>query len=74
MFTIIKENMFNRKNPITNVCKGDTKVWYGECNYIPMVRWDYFVNHVSELIERAERIKEDFEKNDSYILHLGVNQ
>ena len=74
MFTIIKNNMFNRKNPNTDKCKLATTVWHGEYNYIPMVRWDYYVDHVSELIERAERIKEDYEKNDSYILHLGVNK
>jgi len=66
--------MFNRKNPNTNECKQATIVWYGEYNYIPMVRWNYFVGHVSELIDRAERIKEDYEKNDSYILHFGVNK
>lgn len=74
MFTILKENMFNRKNPNTNECVKASTIWYGECSYIPMVRWDYFVNHVSQLIERAERIKEDYEKNDSYKLHLGVNK
>ena len=74
MFTIIKENMFNRKNPNTNECVKATTVWYGEYNYIPMVRWDYFVNHVSELIERAESIKEDYERNNSYELHLNVNK
>lgn len=66
--------MFNRKNPNTIECRQATTVWYGECNYIPMVRWDYYINHVSELIERAERIKEDYEKNDSYFLHLSVNE
>ena len=74
MFTIIKENMFNRKNPNTNVFNQATTVWYGEYDYIPMVRWDYFVDHVTELIERAERIKDDYERNDSYELHLSVNQ
>lgn len=74
MFTIIKENMFNHKSPIYNECNQATTIWYGECNYIPMVRWDYFVNHVSDLIERAERIKEDYEKNNSYKLHLSVNK
>ena len=74
MFTIIRKNMFNRKRSNTIICKEESKIWYGECNYIPMVRWDYFVNHVTEIIERAERIKEDHEKNDSYELHLGVNQ
>ena len=74
MFTIIKENMFNRKNPNINKCAQATTIWHGEFNYIPMVRWDYFLNHVSELIERVERIMEDFERNDSYILHIGVNK
>ena len=66
--------MFNRKYPNTRVCQENTNVWHGEFSYMPMVRWDYFVNHVSELIERAERIKEDFENNASYELHLSVNQ
>lgn len=74
MFTIIKENLFNRKNPNINKCNQATIIWHGEYNYIPMVRWNYFVDHVSELIERAERIKEDHEENDSYELHLSVNQ
>lgn len=39
-----------------------------------MVRWDYFKSHVTSLIERAERIKDDYEKNDSYNLHLSVNK
>lgn len=38
MFTIIKENMFNRKNPMTNECDKNTTIWYGEFSYIPMVR------------------------------------
>ena len=74
MFTIIKENLFNRKNPNTNDCHMNTRVWYGEYNYIPMVRWDYFKYHVTSLIERTERIKDDYEKNDSYNLHLSVNK
>ena len=74
MFTIIKENMFNRKKPNTNECVKATTIWYGEYSYIPMVRWDYFVKHVSELIERAERIKDDCERNNSYDLHISVNK
>lgn len=74
MFTIIKENLFNRKKPVTVECQNQTTVWHGEYNYIPMVKWDYFKNHVSELIERAERIKEDHERNDTYYLHLSVNK
>ena len=74
MFTIIKENLFNRKCPDIVDCQRNSRIWYGEYSYIPMVRWDYFKSHVSSLIERAERIKDDYEKNDSYNLHLSVNK
>lgn len=74
MFTIIKRNLFNRKRPTTVECQRESTIWHGEFNYIPMVRWDYFKNHVTELIERAERIKDDYERNNSYDLHLSVNQ
>lgn len=74
MFTIIKMNLFNRKNPNTVACQQHSTIWHGEYNYIPMVRWDYFKNNVTPLIERAERIKEDYERNGSYKLHLSVNQ
>ena len=71
MFTIIKENMFNRKNPITNECNLNSTIWYGEYSYIPMVRWEYFKNNVTSCIERVEKIKDDA---DNYKLHLSVNQ
>lgn len=74
MFTIIKENMFNRKNPNKSDCQKHSTIWHGEYNYIPMVRWDYFKNNVSSLIERVERIKDDYERNDSYNLHLSVKK
>ena len=70
----IKENMFNRKFPNKSTCNQALTVWHGECSYIPLVKWNYFIDHVSELIERVERIKEDHENNNSYILHLNVNK
>lgn len=73
MFTIIKENMFNLKNPRTNNCERNETIWYGEFSYIPMVTWDYFKDNVSHMIERAERIKDDYERNGNYELHLSVN-
>ena len=49
MFTIIKENMFNRKFPNKSTCNQALTVWHGECSYIPLVKWNYFVSHVSEI-------------------------
>lgn len=75
MFTIIRENMFNRRNPDISLCQETCrKIWHGEFSYIPMARWDYFVGHVSDLIERAERIKDAYERCGCYELHLSVNQ
>ena len=75
MFTIIRENMFNRRNPDIGVCQETClKIWHGEFSYIPMVRWNYFVGHVSSSIERAERIKDTYEQYGCYDLHLSVNQ
>ena len=71
MFTILKENMFNRKNPVTKKCEKNSTIWYGEYNYIPFVTWDYFKNNVSNCIDRVEKIKDDV---DNYELHLSVNQ
>mgnify|MGYP000310233153 CR=1 FL=1 len=72
--TIIKENLFNQKYPDIVDCQNNTRIWYGEYSYIPMVRWDYFKYHVTSLIERAERIKDDYEKNNSYKLYVSVNK
>lgn len=71
MFTILKENMFNRKNPDKTECQNLSTIWYGECSYIPFVTWDYFKNNVSKCIDRVEKIKDDV---DNYELHLSVNQ
>lgn len=71
MFTIIKENMFNRKNPVKKECEKPSIIWCGEFSYIPFVKWDYFKKHVSECIERVENIKNDV---NNYELHLSVNQ
>ena len=71
LFTILKENMFNLKNPTTSICGQNDKIWYGEFSYIPMVRWDYFKDNVDDCIERAERIKDNVE---NYELHINVNQ
>lgn len=71
LFTILKENMFNPKNPSTRICGQNDKIWYGEFSYIPMVRWDYFKDNIDACIERAERIKDNAE---NYDLHVNVNQ
>lgn len=70
MFNILRQNMFNLKDANTNICNFGDKIWYGESSYIPLVKWDYFLDHMSECIERVERIKDNWEEYD---LHIDVN-
>ena len=61
LFTIIRKNMFNLKQPDNYVCNiGDT-VWRGSCSYIKAVRWDDFISgyrkHIDEACERQDNVE-----------------
>ena len=71
LFSILKENMFNAKQPSTGVCPQYGTVSYGEPSYIPMVKWCDFVRDINGMIERAERIKDNA---SAYDLHIDVNK
>lgn len=71
LFTILKENMFNQKEPIKRICEKQDTISYGEYSYIPMITWRQFVSDVSGQIERVERIKD---RANEYQLHLSVNK
>jgi len=55
LFTILKENMFNIKNPVTRVCNGTT-ITEGECSYIKTVKWDDFIVNINWYIEKSLEI------------------
>lgn len=55
LFTILKENMFNIKNPQTRVCNGIT-ITDGEASYIKTVKWDNFIGSINWYIEKALEI------------------
>jgi hypothetical protein len=55
LFTILKENMFNIKNPLTRVCNGTT-ITDGEASYIKTVEWDNFIGSINWYIEKALEI------------------
>jgi len=50
LFTILKENMFNIKNPETRICNGST-IYSGYHSYIYSVKWDDFINNINQYIE-----------------------
>lgn len=53
LFNIIKKNKFNYKNPDTNDCDNNDKVWHGECSYIEAVKWSDFISDINKYIDEA---------------------
>ena len=43
LFTILRENMFNKKDCQKSKCKNDSIVYYGEYSYVQTVKWRDFV-------------------------------
>lgn len=63
LFTIIKENKFNRnKNASTRTCDNEDTIWSGTCSYIEAVKWSNFIKdyqkYVDSAIERQNNIDE----------------
>jgi hypothetical protein len=50
LFSILRENMFNKKNPETYTCNGST-IYTGYFSYIYTVKWDDFINNINQYIE-----------------------
>ncbi|GHT10569.1 hypothetical protein FACS189432_03960 [Bacteroidia bacterium] len=50
LFTVLKENMFNIKNPETRICNGST-IYSGYHSYIYSVKWDDLINNINQYIE-----------------------
>ena len=60
LFDILKENMFNKKNPDKYSCPTCNGTHYrGECSYISTVKWDDFKKNANTCINKAVKIKED---------------
>ncbi len=61
LFQILKDNMFNIKNPNTEICTNGSTVYYGDSCYIQSVKWedfksipDYYLNKAIELRDNKE--------------------
>lgn len=68
LFTILKENMFNIKNPQTRECNGTT-ITDGEASYIRTVKWDDFIGSINWYIEKALEI---WRVRDQYNIRKSV--
>ena len=52
LFNILKENMFNIKNPDTRECNGST-IYSGYSSYIHSVKWSDFAKDITKYIDIA---------------------
>ena len=53
LFSIIRKNKFNLKNPNKKICDTGETIWYGEYSYIKAVKWSEFIKNYSTYIIRA---------------------
>ena len=68
LFTILRENMFNIKNPQTRICSGTT-ILEGESSFIKTVKWDNFIENINWYIEKALEI---WRVRDQYNIRKNV--
>jgi len=68
LFTILRENMFNQKNPDTRPCNGNT-IYSGYFSYIYSVKWDDFIGSIDKYINIALDI---WRNRDNYNLRKSV--
>jgi MTH538 TIR-like domain (DUF1863) len=61
LFQILRENMFNIKNPSHLPCQQNSKVFTGEPSYIPAMKWYEFKTNVNTHLERVIRINENIQ-------------
>lgn len=54
LFTIIKENKFNRiQNANKRTCDSNDTIWSGTCSYIEAVKWNTFINNYKDYVDKA---------------------
>lgn len=64
LFRILKNNMFNKKNPDKKDCYSGKTIYYGECSYILSVAWNDFILNPEKYIQRAYKIQNSIEQYD----------
>lgn len=53
LFQILRDNMFNLKNPNRKNCDSGSTIWYGDFSYIAAVRWKDFVVNYNNYFDNA---------------------
>jgi len=68
LFEMLRENMFNLKDPKTRECNGSTII-EGDASYIKTVKWSDFIASSNWYIEKAIEIRD---KADEYDLKIRL--
>lgn len=63
LFTILRRNMFNSRNPEYKNCPNQT-VYVGDESYIQSVKWKDFMNDTNYYIKKSLEIKNNWNKYD----------
>ncbi len=66
LFTILKQNMFNVKDPDKSICFIKDEVYHGDSSYIYSVKWKDFVESPNEYIEKAYHLQNSIERFNIY--------
>lgn len=72
LFGVLKNNMFNIKNPTLSNCTNHPQgnpVYLGEPSYIKIVTWEYFIANAKSSIESAIAIKDRIQ---DYVIQVNV--
>ncbi len=68
LFAILRENMFNAKNPIRNVCNGKW-IYNGDYSYIDSVKWEDFIVNPTKYIDKAIELRD---RKDEFELRKNI--
>ena len=69
LFQIMRNNMFNVKEPNKKTCADSSTVYYGDCSYITSVCWNDFIKDPEKYIDKAYNIQS---KIDQYKIQKEV--
>ncbi|MBL7881747.1 MAG: TIR domain-containing protein [Chryseobacterium gambrini] len=58
LFQILKDNMFNQKNPDTYICENGSTIYRGEFSYIKTIKWDIFKSNPNHYLDKAIELRD----------------
>lgn len=66
LFKILRNNMFNIKEPNKSDCESGVTVYSGDSSYISVVEWDDFINDMDKYIDKAYEIQDKIDEYNIY--------